>query len=159
MSKKRPDIRDLQPLMQASVGQLLFKCARLLNERAIAEVNREAGFPALRPSHTNLFPHLDSQGVRLTELARRLGVTKQAVGQVVAELEALGIVEYREDPEDGRAKLVRFSARGVAAVRHGLGVLRTLEQKLEHKIGKPRMRALHEALLAAVDALAPDDNA
>jgi DNA-binding MarR family transcriptional regulator len=153
MAKRTDKLRDLERAMQKSVGQLLFKCARLLNERAITEVNREAGAPVLRPSHTNLFPHLDFEGVRLTELARRLGVTKQAVGQLVAELEEMGVVEYKPDPDDGRAKRVRFSARGLEAVRHGLGVLRRLEDELQRKIGKAKMGALRDALIAAVDVL------
>src|SRR5687767_2166502 len=106
------DLKALERKKRQSVGQLLFKCARLLNERAIARVNRQVGQPVLRASHTNLFPHIDFEGVRLTELAQRLGVTKQAVGQVVAELEELGVVEVRPDPSDGRAKLVRFTTKG-----------------------------------------------
>jgi DNA-binding MarR family transcriptional regulator len=152
---KRPKhLGDLERQMSHSVGQLLFKSARLLNERAIAVVNREAGFAAVRAAHTNLFPHLDSDGIRMTELARRLGVSKQAVGQLVAELEAMGVVESRPDPEDGRAKLVRFSARGIQAVQHGLGVLSGIERQLQQQIGKARMDALRETLQTIIEMLA-----
>ena len=63
---------------RASVAQLLFKCARLVNERAIETANDLPHAIPLRRSHTNLFPHLDFEGVRITELARRLDVSKQA---------------------------------------------------------------------------------
>lgn len=147
------DLEALERLKRESVGQLLFKCARLLNERALARVNRDESQPVLRPAHTNLFPHIDFEGVRLTELARRLGVTKQAVSQLVAELEELGVVELVPDPTDGRAKLVRFTPKGAQAIEHGLSVLRELECELEAQIGSARMRALHDALLAAERAL------
>ena len=60
--------------------QLLFKAARLVNERAIGEVRRRTKQP-LRVGHTTLFPHVDVDGTRLTDLAARLGVSKQAVVQ------------------------------------------------------------------------------
>jgi DNA-binding MarR family transcriptional regulator len=146
-------LHALETMKRKSVAQLLFKCARLLNERAIARVNRSAGAPGLRPSHTNLFPHIDFKGVRITELARRLDISKQAVSQSVAELEEHGVVELLVDPKDARAKLVRFTSKGAQAIAHGLGVLAELELELEAQIGKRHLRALHQALLAAEHAL------
>ena len=128
---------------------------RLLNERAIARVNAQRSTPTLRQAHTNLFPHIDFQGVRITELARRLDISKQAVSQSVAELEALGVVELLVDPEDARAKLVRFTAKGAEGIAQGLRVLGELELELEARIGERHMRALHRALLAAANALEP----
>src|SRR5256885_13963788 len=95
---------------QASVGQLLFKAARLFNERAMARVQRRV--PEARLAHTALLPHIDLDGTRQTEIARRAGITKQAVGQLVDDLIALGLVEREPDPLDGRAHLVRFTDDG-----------------------------------------------
>lgn len=153
-----PTARDWQALEQvkrASVGQLLLKSGRLLDERALERINRQGPKIPLRPAHTSLLPHIDPQGTRLTELARRLGVTKQAVGQLVTDLEQLGAVERVDDPQDGRAKLVRFTRAGVEAIHHGLSVLREIEQELEQALGKRRMRELHQALLVVVDQLSP----
>jgi DNA-binding MarR family transcriptional regulator len=152
-----PTSRDweaLDALKRASVGQLLLKSARLLDERALERVNRAAGpRVTIRPAHTSLFPHIDQGGTRLTELARRLGVTKQAVGQLVGDLEEMGVVQRADDPVDGRAKLVRFTDRGIRAIEHGLGVLRGIESELEQRIGARRMRELHETLLDVVQEL------
>lgn len=146
--------RRLEDAKAASTAQLLFRCARLLNERALAEVRALSGQP-VRAAHTALFPHLDLEGTRPTELARRLGVSKQAVGQLIDELEAMGMVERRPDPEDGRARRVHFSARGREALLHGLGVLRGLEAELAAQIGPAQMQALHGALVALNAALTP----
>jgi DNA-binding MarR family transcriptional regulator len=152
-----PTSRDweaLEAVKRASVGQLLLKSARLLDERALDRVNRASGLPVtIRPAHTSLFPHIDRDGTRLTELARRLGVTKQAVGQLVGDLEQMGMLERVDDPIDGRAKLVRFTSRGLRGIEHGLGVLRSLESEIEHAIGPARMRDLHRSLLDIVDHL------
>src|SRR5215510_8733281 len=92
-------------------AQLLLKAARLVNERAIARVRERTGRP-VRVAHTTLLPHVDLEGTRLTVLAKRLGVTKQAAGQLVDELEQFGMLERVADPADARAKLVKFSRRG-----------------------------------------------
>lgn len=155
---KTIDPDEFEEEKRRSVAQLLFKCARLVNERAIERVNRESGpNPPLRASHTALFPHLTSEGVRGADLAKKLGVTKQAVSQLVAELEYWGVVEQVEDPKDGRAKLVRFTAKGEQGLLQGLAVLGALERELADKIGKRRMQDLHTALLALEQALLEDD--
>jgi DNA-binding MarR family transcriptional regulator len=151
---KTIDGDDFEEKKRQSVAQLLFKCARLVNEQAIERVNGEAGpNPPLRASHTALFPHLTSDGVRGADLAKKLGVTKQAISQLVAELEYWGVVEQIEDPKDGRAKLIRFTAKGEQSLLHGLHVLAELERELADKIGKRRMQELHTALLALEKAL------
>lgn len=152
---KTVDKKAFEELKQKSVAQLLFKCARLVNEQAIARVNagQETSAPPLRAAHTALFPHLSSEGVRGADLAKKLGVTKQAVSQLISELEWWGVVEQVADPHDGRAKLVRFTAKGEQGLLQGLSVLRELEQELADKIGKRRMQELHTALLALEKAL------
>lgn len=150
---KTIDADEFEALKRQSVAQLLFKCARLVNERAIARVNERGTGPGLRASHTALFPHLSAEGARGAELAKKLGVTKQAVSQLVTELEEWGVVEQIADPQDGRAKLVRFSKKGEQAMLQGLAVLNELEAELSDKIGKRRMQELHTALLALEKAL------
>ena len=116
-------------------------------------VRRRSGLEALRASHTALFPHIDFEGTRLTELARRLGISKQAVGQLVGELEAMGTLERVPDPSDGRAKLIRFSAQGRRGMLQGLGVLKELEVDYARDIGVERMEALRDALVALEEVL------
>jgi len=151
---KTLDPKAFEALKRQSVAQLLFKCARIVNERAIARVNDKLSpAPALRASHTALFPHLSSEGVRGADIAKKLGVTKQAVSQLITELEEWGVVEQVPDPADGRAKLVRFTKKGEQGMVQGIAVLRELEQELADKIGKRRMQELHTALLALEKAL------
>ena len=75
----------------------------------------EAGHPAIRQGHGCVFRFIDEDGSRLTELAERSALTKQAVGEVVADLENLGYVERAPDPGDGRAKLIKLTERGALA--------------------------------------------
>lgn len=155
---KTLDPQAFEALKRQSVAQLLFKCARLVNERAIERVNQQLSpAPALRASHTALFPHLSREGVRGADLAKKLGVTKQAVSQLITELEEWGVVEQVADPADGRAKLVRFTKKGEQGLVQGILVLQGIERELSDKIGKRRMQELHTALLALEKALLEDE--
>jgi DNA-binding MarR family transcriptional regulator len=147
--------RKFQEARDAATLQLLFKAARLANDRALARVAADPSGVAkrLRPAHTALFPHLDFDGVRLTDLAARAGVTKQAVGQLVDDLVAMGAVERIADPHDRRAKRIRFSRLGYQGLMHGLGVLREIEEGLRAQVGARRMGELHETLRLMIDAL------
>jgi len=137
----------------SSTLQLLFKCARLANERAIARVNHELDRPVLKGAHTALLPHLSFDGVRVVELAKRLEITKQAVSQTLAEMVDQGVVELLADPSDGRAKLARLTPRGAAAIAHGLSVLSGLERELARSVGDADMRALQQILVKLERAL------
>jgi DNA-binding MarR family transcriptional regulator len=132
-----------------STVQLLFKAARLLNEIAIARVREKTKQP-VRVAHTTLLPHIDLDGTRLTDLAARLNVTKQAAQQLVDELVEMGILERGPDPNDARAKLVKFSKRGKAGLFEGLATLAEIEGDLKKLVGEAKMRAVHEALTAIV---------
>lgn len=141
---------ELERAKRASTAQLLFRCARRVNELALERVAARTRLP-IRASHTALFPHIDLEGTRQTELARRVGVSKQAIHQLVTELEGLGVLERVADPSDRRATLVRFTNAKGRTLLDGLALLGELERELEQGIGARRMRALHEAL-SALDA-------
>jgi len=95
MARRREDDRaKLEAAERESPGHLLLRAARLWNERAVARVQRDE--PRFRIAHTLLFPHVDFDGTRITDLAARLGISKQAVGKLVAELEEMGTLEALE---------------------------------------------------------------
>jgi DNA-binding MarR family transcriptional regulator len=150
--------RRLEAAKRASLGHLLFRSARLLDEQALARVRAQSGIATLRAAHTKLLPHIDLAGTRLTDLASRLGVSKQAAGQVVEEMERMGVLERVRHPDDGRARMVRFSARGRRGLLHGLGVLREIEAELAVELGErdaATLRRLLARLLAALERRGP----
>src|SRR4051794_32675919 len=144
-------IARLHARKQLSVGQLLFKAARLWNERAMAEVQRRA--PQARLAHTTLLPHIDLDGTRATEIARRAGITKQAVGQLVDDMVALGMLERVPDPDDGRAQLVRFTDDGIAQLLAGIDVLEVIEVELGAALGVGTLERLQRDLTKLIPAL------
>jgi MarR family transcriptional regulator, temperature-dependent positive regulator of motility len=136
-----------------TLGPLLFECARLLDEIARVEVNRQAGRRLLTPALVRLLPHLSREGIRPTELARRVDVTKQAIGQAIAGLAAMQLVELVPDPSDGRARLVRLTEAGESAYGHGRTVLAFYGGELASRVGSARVAQLARALAAVLPIL------
>ncbi|MFT7520212.1 MAG: DNA-binding MarR family transcriptional regulator [Kiritimatiellia bacterium] len=136
---------------EGNLGQLLLRTARLFDERAYARASVVA--PQLRRSHLDLFPHIDLQGTRVTVLAKRMGVSKQAAAVTVADLERLGVVSKHPDPADGRAKVVRLTKSGHDYVSKGLFVLRSVSQDLLEQMDASERDGLLVGLAALQRAL------
>lgn len=83
---------------------------------------------------------------RQADLAERLGVSKQAVQQALKELVAKDLVRVRPDPDNGRQRIVEFTARGERMRDVAREGLRDLEALLNRRIGARRLAALHDAL-------------
>src|SRR5438094_9336389 len=91
---------------------MLQEAQRALAEELIQNL-AERGYTDVRAGHAAVFMHIDRRaGTRLTELARRARMTKQGMMLLVDDLERRGYVRRVPDPEDGRAKVVRLTARG-----------------------------------------------
>ena len=130
---------------RGNVGRLMFNGARRFEERIHATV-RAAGFDEVRYVHLTILRNMNVGGTRLTELAARAGMTKQAMGQIVDQCERLGIVTRRADPRDRRARLIAFTARGrtlLEVVHRGIAAA---EAEMETEIGKRGMAAVRDAL-------------
>jgi len=147
---------DLEQAKRASTAHLLFRCARLLNEQAIASMPVDPDVERPRAAHLALFPHIELHGgTRVTELASKLGITKQAVGQLVDDLEGMGMVQRRPDPEDGRAKRVCFTEQGRTGMLQGLAHLGRVDDQLVEILGPRAMAGLRRALLLLYDHFEP----
>jgi DNA-binding MarR family transcriptional regulator len=105
-----------------------------------------AGFTDIRATHNCVFRYLGPDGCRLSDLAARAGMTKQAIGAHVDYLEERGYVERVPDPADRRAKLVRPSQRGLSTMRAARMAFLDMEAELERDLGPDRMAAAREAL-------------
>ncbi len=143
--------RALDDARRKSTAQLLFKCSRLVNELALDRMPPSKA--KIRPSHTALFPYIRLEGTRQTELARKVGISKQAVGQLVDDLEAWNLVTRQPDPDDRRAKRVVWTEHGRVSMMEGLTHLREVERTLEAAVGEKAWQQLRDALLVLHDHL------
>lgn len=123
----------------------------MVSETAIGRAQATGG--KIRNAHTQLFPHITSEGVRLTELAARMGVSKQAIGPLVDDLEREGLLERVDDMLDRRAKLIRWTRKGERAMLHGVAMLVAMEQEVGRRIGKQRLTELGETCEQLIELL------
>ena len=108
-------------------------------EREVFPRLHAAGYGDLRPGHGCVFGTITPEGARLTDLAERANLTKQAVGEVVSELEQRGYVERVPDPADGRAKIIRLTERGTEAWTLGHSLIDDMRRRWEERYGKERV--------------------
>jgi DNA-binding MarR family transcriptional regulator len=123
-------------------------------ETRIIESLRAAGFPEVRQVHFAVMRHIDTVGgTRIGDLAQRAGVTKGAMGQLVAEFERLGLIKTSPDPADARAKRVELSKRGqkLITVTHQSSV--RIEKEFAKHIGVQRFAALKSGLTALRESM------
>ena len=133
------------PTLIDHVGWRLWRLARQWKAEFDAEMLRR-GYPWVAEARGAVIGHLRPGGRPQSDLAGLLGVSKQAVLQLVDELVGEGAVERGVDPKDARGRIVRLTARGVAFIEEGNAVKREIERRYAKRIGKGRLEALNAAL-------------
>lgn len=111
------------------------------------------GFPEIRVAHGAVLRHIRPSGSRLTELAERAGMAKQSMAYLVEDLTGLGFLAAVPDPSDGRARLVRLTAKGRKLMVAMLELSGEAEEELVAKVGAADMRTLRRVLEKVVAAL------
>ena len=109
---------------QSHLGRWLGHAMRRFDERVLQLMARNPGVPLalanlaardqISAAHIHITRHLALQGSRLTELAEAAGMSKQAMGKLVDQCEAWGLVTREDDPLDARARRVVFTSVGLA---------------------------------------------
>ncbi|WP_076866034.1 MarR family winged helix-turn-helix transcriptional regulator [Bradyrhizobium mercantei] len=130
----------------ANVGRLLNNAVRRFEARVL-ELMGERGHVETRIAHVSLTRNLDVEGTRLTELARRASMSKQAMGELVDQCAELGLVDRVADPSDRRARIVMFTPAGrkwLDAFRDAVDIA---EQEMRAELGKPTMDAILKGLV------------
>src|SRR3954467_14137905 len=133
----RPDEPDIAILLAAA--------NRVLTDRLLTAME-DAGLE-MRPAWGYVIRALHDAPLPLARLAELLDVSKQAAQQTVDDMQAAGLVERRDDPADGRRKLLALTADGRRVRATALAV----SAQLEREIGPDGTRALREALLGLVE--------
>src|SRR2546428_846704 len=125
-----------------NLGFLLAKAVQRWNE-LLAAGFRRGGFPQVRPAYGSvLLPLFEEDGLRLSELAARSRLSKQAMTTLVRTLEARRLIVRRPDPDDGRAARVRLTPRARRFQATAEHVLATIHRRIEQRLSPRRPGAL-----------------
>ncbi|MFE0821584.1 MarR family winged helix-turn-helix transcriptional regulator [Streptomyces sp. NPDC058847] len=136
--------------MQATrrnLPQLLGEARRWFEE-GLSAAMEAAGATPVSATQAQLFAVLDDQGTTVSELARRMSVTRQTVHQAVHGLVAAGLLEQVPHPASARQRLIRRTQEGENAHRQAGVILERLEEQLAERIGREAVDFLRAALEA-----------
>ncbi len=145
LASQHPELSSLDRIRHEHLGWLLGR-ADLLFAEGVTRAMHERGFAGIRLVHIALIRNVDENGTRITEIARRAGMTKQATGQLVAEFVELGYIRLVADPEDGRVKIARYTAKGKRLLVAIVASIEQTEDAVSLTIGAAKLEALKSTL-------------
>jgi len=128
------------------IGALLRMPWEAVQRHMLARLH-ERGFDDLDAAHLNVFQYPGPQGARPSELAARLRISKQALNYLLGELERLGYLERRPDPDDLRSKRVAVTRRGASAIEVIREAVGEMEAEWAAQLGPRRFAQLRTLLL------------
>jgi DNA-binding MarR family transcriptional regulator len=134
--------------------RLLFRATHSMNAEMARRI-RAAGHPEFQPTFTSLLAHVDTEGTAISELARRIGTSRQAVSQLAQSVEAAGLVERLPHPEDGRSIIVRHTDAGRQILLDALDVMSGIEDDYAGLIGAADVAELRRLLGRLIDEIDP----
>jgi DNA-binding MarR family transcriptional regulator len=106
-----------------------------------------SGFSDFEVAHLDVFRYPGPQGMRPSEVAAHLRMSKQAVNYLLGQLERLGYLERQPDPRDLRSKRIALTSRGTAAVHVIRDAVREVETAWAAELGPRRFAQLRKLLL------------
>ena len=107
---------------------------------------KAAGYSSLTQSEARLLAHMAGKPMSMSELARRLSISRQAVHKSVAELERRGVLVVQGDPQRGNSKLVVYTAKGKELNAAGVKIITQIEARIAEQIGAENLEALKRIL-------------
>ena len=119
------------------VGVLLWEATRRWKEELDAGLVA-LGYPWAAEARARIIMHVGRSGIRQSELVRRMGLSKQAVQQLLDDLVADGVVERKADAEDGRGRLIVFTAAGRRLLADANTVKEAIEARYRDVLGPKR---------------------
>jgi DNA-binding MarR family transcriptional regulator len=124
---------SVKPDPDTHVVDLLGRALSVVKRRMEAEVAHERHH--LRGSHLRLLSLTPAGGIRPTELAGRMNMTKQSLGEFVATMQSAGFLHVDPDPGDRRARIVRPTAKGLHTQERITEILAEIEQEWAQRVG------------------------
>ncbi|MEE8058436.1 MAG: MarR family winged helix-turn-helix transcriptional regulator [Pseudomonadales bacterium] len=143
---------DVSYKLSNSLSRLLIELAKDFEKRSLKKCHKR-GHTKIRRSHSSLFSNLGFGAVRLTELAERAGITQQAMGKLVKEMEQTGYVKRHIDELDKRAKIIELTELGVNLVNDNMEIVDEVITEYTTAMGQKGIRDLEQILGQSVDAL------
>lgn len=134
-----------------TIGALL-RMAWTRFRRHMFESVRAAGYDDLQPVHVNLFRYPTIAGLRPGQLAEEAGLSKQAINDLLRQLEAMGYITLEPDPADRRARRIVLTPRGGELMECVRAAAYRIAEDWARAVGEERFEAVRRTLLDYIEA-------
>lgn len=157
MALIEPDSRRAEPLgdpvppsVEASADSLIVTTwqAFVWFDEGLQSYLRSRGWPEVTRPQSMVMINVVIGIRRPSDIARNLGVSRQAIHTTIGQMVELGMLELAPDPEDGRSKIVQIAGAGVGMRQHAQEAMRLMSLELAARVGEAKVRGLVEALAA-----------
>lgn len=128
------------------IGALLRAPVDTIRARMLDALH-DAGFTDVVPAHFAVFRYPPPEGRRPSDAAADAGMTRQAMGYLLGQLEELGYLTREDDPADQRSKHIHLTERGYAAAHIIRQAVREIEAELEAELGPEEFAQLRRLLV------------
>jgi len=105
-----------------------------------------AGIPPLSRTKSMIMVNISDGITRPSDLARNIGISRQAIQQTLVEMEKMGLITLAPDPSDGRAKIVKFSRRGSGIGKATFEIMDAIEKELIERLGSKPFETFRKVL-------------
>ena len=136
------------------LGQLLNRLAVDFQQRTLIKC-RQRGHHRIRGSHFSIACYLDAAGQSLGELALRVGISQQATGKLLRDLEFGGYATSAADDRDKRTRIIKLTNAGAALQYDLAAILQEIRGEYSGLLGAHGLQSLEQQLHSAVLALPP----
>jgi DNA-binding MarR family transcriptional regulator len=147
MNSKNESIRD----RETHLGRLLLE----LSKDFIASSNdrmRKKGYGFIGSTHIRVLSQIADQGTELSDVIRRVGLSKQGINKILRQLESEDLIMTEVSQVDSRSRIVRFTKSGRKFLNSGFEVIDELEEEYVNELGKKEFLQLKKSLLQIAKA-------
>ena len=138
-------VKKIDDMRVEHIGWRLWDAAAVWKEKFAAEMIK-AGHDWYGEARSSVVPYIGLEGTRQADIVAKMGVSKQAVQQLIVDLESAGIVYREPDPTDGRGRIVRFTEAGIAAQRDSAKAKKVVEDQMRAELGAENFETLFALL-------------
>ena len=139
MSQFLSEVRDVH------LGRMLLKLERQFTRQVLQRLASD-GIEDITLRHFVIIPYIDHKGIRAVDIARQVGISKQAVSKLVDELVQKGYLDLKPDPADGRAHLISMSEKGGEFLKLAIKYTQQVEKKWEQQVGENEFKIMKAAM-------------
>ncbi len=145
ISPSTPSIAYADDWRQVHLGRLLGHSMRRFDARVMQLMAHAVEVPLalsnlaardqVSAAHIHITRHLSLAGDRLTDLAERAGMSKQAMADLVEQCLAWGLVTREPDARDRRTRWIRFTPTGLSWLQAFQAAVAQAEAEFRAEVG------------------------